>query len=152
MYSTVLEKELVSHKIDEFVTDNIDRISLPLVYERPNCVTVGKFKILARKQCYTVQKNANQIAEFYNKSWAVAYAFFLHQHKSDDAKVIKFYDEKQKKLIEERNYYEHHIRICDKKGESDRVAIFQDRLSRVENELNVQNSYVKSLIESNQFA
>ena len=151
MYSTVLEKELVSRKINEFVTDNITKINTPLVYERPNCVTVGKFKILDRKNSYTVQKNSKEVAEFYNKSWAVAYAFFRHREDLDGAKAIQFYDEKQQKLNEERKWYQHHIQLGNKKGEYNRVAIFEDRLSRVEHELDVHNQFVKRLIESNQF-
>jgi len=127
--------ELNYQKINRFFVEQIQQLETPIIDDRPNCVSVGPYRVITNGNTYEVWRSRTHLYDFYRRSWGVGYALCLYRGETRIASRLIEFNKQYAKLDEERYIYNHHINNSTKRHEYDRVAMFENRLSRVDGEL-----------------
>jgi len=122
-------------KINRFFVEQIQQLETPIIDDRPNCVSVGPYRVITNSKIYEVWRSRTHLYNFNRRSWGVGYALCLYRGENQIAAQLIDFNKQYAKLDEERYIYNHHINNSKKRQEYDRVAMFENRLSRVDGEL-----------------
>jgi len=147
MSTSGYETDSISAKIDSFFTDAVASLDVPVIDSRENCVTVGPFRVITNGPDYEVRRGKTMIATFARRAWAAAYALRLFQGDKSAITALEAADTSYRKLDEERARYLHHINFSQRSENWIRGQIFEDRLSRVESEIEVLNQRVNPILK-----
>ena len=122
-------------KINRFFIEQIPQLESPIIDARPNCVSVGPYRIITNGEIYEVWRSRTHLYDFYRRSWAVGYALSLYKGDNRVTAQLIEANKQYAKLDEERYIYNHHINNCRKRNDSDRELMLENRLSRVDSEI-----------------
>lgn len=147
MSTSDYETNSISAKIEDFFTAAVASLDMPVIDSRENCVTVGPFRVITNGPDYEVRRGKTMLANFARRSWAVAYALKLFQGDRPAVDVLNAADMSYRKLDEERERYMHHIHSSFRNENWIRGQIFENRLSRVESEIEALNLRVSPILK-----
>lgn len=135
-------------KINDFFVEEIPHLQTPIINNRPNCVTVGPYRVITNAKVYEIWRSRRHLCDFARRSWAVGYALCLYQNKSTIAQQLLNANKQYTKLIEEQYIYNHHMSIAQKRNDVSKQDIFWCRLSRTENEMFSLESTTNTVLKS----
>jgi len=122
-------------KINRFFVEKIPQLPTPIINNRPNCITVGPYRVITNGKNYEVWQGRKHLYDFLSRSWGVGYALCLYRNSISIASHLQDMNEKYSKLSEEVEVYKHHMNIANKRSDATKYDMFRCRLSRVENEI-----------------
>ena len=135
-------------KINKFFTEQIQNLETPIIDDRPNCVSVGPYRVITNGKTYEVWRSRSHLYNFNRRSWGVGYAICLYRGDNIvSGKLINF-NRQLEKLDEEREMYNYHITNSRRAGKHSRETMFECRLSRVESELFGLEKQVGTILKS----
>jgi hypothetical protein len=137
-------------KINNFFTREIPHLKTPIIDSRPNCITVGPYRVITNGKIYEVWKSRQKLYDFSRRSWGVGYALCLYQHKKLQADKIAEANEQYIRFLEKKHRYNHHMNIAQKRNDVPKYDIFWSRLSRVDYQISSLESETIKLLKSAQ--
>lgn len=135
-------------KINRFFVEQIQQLETPIIDDRPNCVSVGPYRVITNSKIYEVWRSRTHLYNFNRRSWGVGYALCLYRGDNRVAGRLIEYNKQYAKLDEERYIYNHHIQNSVKRGEHNRVDMLEHRLSRVEGEIVGLEARVETVLKN----
>jgi hypothetical protein len=143
-------------KINRFFVEQIPHLEFPIIDARPNCVSVGPYRVITNGKQYEVWHSRSYIGDFHRRSWAVGYALSLYRGKQRYAAQLIDFNKQYGKLEEERRLFAYHIACCQRdagmhdrdEDAPDREAILECRLSRVESEIIGLESRAETILKN----
>ena len=127
--------ESTYQKINRFFVEQIPQLETPIIDSKPNCVTVGPYRIITNRNNFEVWIGRKKIEEFNKRSWAVGYAICLYRGEKVSAFNLLNINKQYSKLDEERLIYNHFIEVNTRNKNRNQSLIFENRLSRVDSEI-----------------
>ena len=137
-------------RISNFFAKEIAHLKTPILNNRPNCVTVGPYRVITNGKIYEVWKSRQKLHDFSRRSWAVGYALSLYQYKHLQAHKLIEANDQYDRLLQKKHSYNHHMSIARKRNDLSKQDIFWSRLSRVEYEIFSLESETSKLLKSTQ--
>lgn len=122
-------------KINRFFVEQITQSNTPIIDARPNCVSVGPYRVITNGKIYEVWRSRSHLYDFYRRSWAVGYALSLYRGDNQVASQLIEFNKQYTKLDEERYIYTHHINNSRRRNDHTRADMLECRLSRVDSEI-----------------
>lgn len=122
-------------KINRFFVEQIQQLETPIIDDRPNCVSVGPYRIITNGKIYEVWRSRTHLYDFNRRSWGVGYALCLYRGDTRVAGRLIEFNKQYAKLDEERYIYTYHIDRSRMRGDRARADMLECRLSRVDSEL-----------------
>jgi hypothetical protein len=122
-------------KINRFFVEQITQSNTPIIDARPNCVSVGPYRVITNGKIYEVWRSRSHLYDFYRRSWAVGYALSLYRGDNQVASQLIEFNKQYTKLDEERYIYTHHINNSRRRNDHIRADMLECRLSRVDSEI-----------------
>lgn len=135
-------------RISNFFAKEIAHLKTPILNDRPNCVTVGPYRVITNGKIYEVWKSRQKLCEFSRRNWGVGYALCLYQHKHLQAHKFKEDNDQYARFLEKKHSYNYHLRIAQKRNDAAKQDIFCCRLSRIEYEISSLESKTNKLLKS----
>jgi hypothetical protein len=135
-------------KINKFFVEQIPQLESPIIDAKPNCVSIGPYRVVTNGKLYEVWRSRNRLYDFSRRSWGVGYALSLYRNDNRLSSQLINFNKQYTKLIEERFLYNHHIDNCYKRKEIDRALILECRLSRVESEILELDQRVETILKN----
>lgn len=122
-------------KLEQFFVKQIQLLQTPVIDDRPNCVSVGPYRVITNGKIYEVWRSRTHLYNFNKRNWAVGYALCLYQGNHRVAGQLIGLDRQYTKLVEESDIYKHHISNSLRQENHSRAEILECRLSRVDSEM-----------------
>jgi hypothetical protein len=135
-------------KINRFFVEQIQQLETPIIDDRPNCVSVGPYRVITNGKIYEIWRSRSYLYDFYRRSWGVGYALCLYRGDNRVAAQLIEFNKQYVKLDEERYIYKHHISNSLKRQDYDRAEMLECRLSRVDSELFGLEKQVETVLKN----
>lgn len=135
-------------KINRFFVEQIQQLETPIIDDRPNCVSIGPYRVITNAKIYEVWRGRSHLYDFHRRSWGVGYALCLYRGETRIAGQLIEFNKQYAKLDEERYIYKHHIINSLKRQEYDRAEMLECRLSRVDSELFGLEKQVETVLKN----
>lgn len=142
------EEELKYQRINRFFVEQISRLETPIIDSRPNCVTIGPYRVITNKKIFEVWRSKSHLYDFYKRNWGVGYAMSLYKGYSNTARQLIDFNKKYENLDNKKFLFEYHINNARRQNDHDRLTVFKNRLSRVESELYSLEHHAGSILKS----
>lgn len=146
-----LEQQINYQKIDRFFVEQISQLAVPVIDARPNCVSVGPYRVITNGNQFEVWKGRSQLHNFHKRNCGVGYAVCLYNGDNKNAQTLKELDLQYSRLANDQGLYKYHINNLKQQNNSDRSLVFENRLSRVESELMSIEDRIISILKSFRF-
>lgn len=135
-------------KINRFFVEQIPQLQTPVIDDRPNCVSVGPYRVITNSKIYEVWRSRTHLYDFYRRSWAVGYALSLYRGDNRVATQLIDFNSQYARLDEERYIYNHHINGSRKRGDYVKADMIECRLSRVDSEIIGLNDRAETILKN----
>ena len=145
--ATAYDLDLVGTKLNQVIESAIPNLLFPVISKGTNWVRVNDLLIRNKNNCYYVTKKGIEIANFIQKSWAMAYAVAYCQSDFPSCSLLKIYNKKLGKCVEEIDRYNYHLEQARERNDISRENIISDRLSRTLSEYTFIIDEVSPLIK-----
>lgn len=122
-------------KINKFFVEQIPQLESPIIDARPNCVSIGPYRVITNGKIYEAWRGRTHLYNFHQRSWAVGYALSLYKGDNQVSAHLIDANKQYAKLDEERYVYTYHINNCQKRNDLVRQITLENRLSRVASEI-----------------
>lgn len=122
-------------KINRFFVEQIPQLETPIIDDRPNCVSIGPYRVITNAKIYEVWRSRSHLYNFHRRSWGVGYALCLYRGDNRVASQLIEFNKQYDKLDEERYIYNHHIESSRARKDHVRADMLECRLSRVDSEI-----------------
>lgn len=128
----IIDKQLLERKIDEIIDTETFFFGLPVISKGKDWVRVNNLVIRQEGDKYTVRQMGYLIAQFYYRSWAVAYAISFIKLDKKKCDFLKNQENIFQKHLEDISTYKHYVNVYRNKNNITKENIFSDRLCRSE--------------------
>jgi hypothetical protein len=145
--ATAYDLDLVGTKLNQVIESAIPNLLFPVISKGTNWVRVNDLLIRNKNNCYYVTKKGIEIANFIQKSWAMAYAVAYCQSDFPACSLLKIYNKKLGKCVEEIDRYNYHLEQARERNDIIKENIISDRLSRTLSEYTFIIDEVSPLIK-----
>lgn len=135
MSTTEYTADHTYQKINRFFVEQIPQLESPIIDARPNCVSIGSYRVITNGDVYEVWRSRTHLYDFHRRGWAVGYALSLYRGDNRVASQLIGFSKQYNKLDEERYVYKHHIERSRKRKDFTRQLMLENRLSRVDSEI-----------------
>ena len=135
-------------KINRFFVEQIPQLETPIIDDRPNCVSIGPYRVITNAKIYEVWRSRSHLYDFYRRSWAVGYALTLYRGDNHTATQLIDFNKQYAKLDEERYIYNHHIESSRSRRDYARADMLECRLSRVDSEILGLEKRVETILKN----
>lgn len=135
MFTSNYTAESNYQKINRFFVEQIQQLETPIIDDRPNCVSVGPYRVITNAKTYEIWRNRKHLCDFNRRSWGVGYALCLYRGDNKTSNQLIEHNNQYNKLNEERYFYNHHIRSSQDRRDYIRADMLHSRLSRVDSEI-----------------
>jgi hypothetical protein len=142
------DQESAYQKINKFFVEQISQLETPIIDARPNCVTVGPYRIITNGAQYEVWRSRSYLFDFTKRGWAVGYTLCLYRGDHSTARKLIDLNKQFTKLNEEQDLYNYHIECSRKKNDFDRELTMRNRLSRVASEIATVEYQAETILKS----
>lgn len=146
--ATAFDQTLIGSKLNYVIESTIPTIDFPIISKGNDWVRVNDLLIRETNSHYKVTRRGQELAVFAKKAWAVAYAVAFCQSNFKTCFVLKNYNSRIEKFLEEINRYSYHVELAKETGDICRENIMSDRLSRTLSEYTLIIDEVSPLIKS----
>ena len=135
MFTSSYTAESNCQKINRFFVEQISQLETPIIDERPNCVSVGPYRVVTNSKIYETWQGRTRLGEFHRRSWGVGYVLSLYRGDRRISASLLDANKQYIKLDEEKYIYNYHINKCLQRNDRDKEILLKNRLSRVESEM-----------------
>ena len=135
-------------KINRFFVEQIPQLETPIIDDKPNCVTVGPYRVITNGKIFEVWRSRTHLYNFDRRSWGVGYALCLYRGETQIAAQLIKFNKQYAKLDEERFIYNYHVNNSLKRRNYNRAEMLEGRLSRVDSEVVALERSVETVLKN----
>ena len=146
--ATAFDQELVGIKLNQVIESTIPNVAFPIISKGSEWVRVNDIIIRSKNEHFIVTRKGIEISRFVQKSWAVAFSVAYCQGNFHSCMLLKNYNRKIEKCLEEIERYNYHLEQAKNRNDILRENIISDRLSRTLSEYSFILDEVSPLIKS----
>lgn len=145
--ATAYDLDLVGTRLNQLLDSAIPALLFPVISKGTNWIRVNDLLIRNKNNYYFITRKGIEIANFIQKSWAMAYAVAYCQSDFSTCSLLKIYNKKLEKCMEEIERYNYHLEQARERNDISRENIISDRLSRTFSEYTFIIDEVSPLIK-----
>ncbi len=145
--ATAYDLDLVGTKLNKVIESSLPDFIFPVISKGTDWVRVNDLLIRYKNNSYYVTRKGIEIATFIQKSWAMAYAVAYCQSEFSTCSLLKIYNKKLEKCMEEIERYNYHLEQAKDRNDISKENIISDRLSRTFSEYTFIIDEVSPLIK-----
>ena len=149
--ATAFDQGSIGTKLHYVIESTLPTITFPIISKGSDWVRVNDILITEKDGQFKVSRKGVELMRFAKRSWAVAYSVALCQSDFHTCIVLKNYNMRLEKYIEEIERYTYHFEKAADRGDYYKANLFQDRLSRTQSEYTLIMDEVSPLIKSQSF-
>jgi hypothetical protein len=146
--ATAFDQASLGNKLNLVIESTIPNISFPIISKGSNWIRVNDIVIREKNDSFVVSRKSVELGEFSQKSWAIAFAVAYCQSNFNTCTILKEYNKRLDKCLEEIHRYNYHLDSAKNKNNTTRERIISDRLSRTFSEYTLIMDEISPLIKS----
>ena len=149
--ATAYDQESIGDKLNFVIESTIPDMIFPIISKGSNWIRVNDILIREKNNQFYLTRRGIELAIFAQKSWAIAYAVAYCKSNFNICMLLKEYNIKLEKYMEEIVRYNYHMEQAKERNDVYKENLFSDRLSRTFSEYTLIVDEVSPLIKSQSF-